>query len=47
MESTLIKPILDAYKTIGCFIHGPISISKTTPFSVAAACHNSFKIYSD
>lgn len=47
MDSTLIKPILDAYKTIGCFVHGPKSASKSSPFSFAAACHNSFKIYSD
>lgn len=47
MDSTLTKPILDAYKTIGCFVHGPKSASTSSPFSLAAACHNSFKIYSD
>lgn len=47
MESLASKPILDPYKTIGCFASGPTSASKSAPFSLAACCNNSFKIYSD
>lgn len=27
-------------------MHGPVSTSKSAPFAFAAACYNSFKIYS-
>lgn len=39
--------MLDPYKTIGCFVHGPVASSQTQPFSMAMGCYNSFKIYSD
>ena len=40
------KSILDPYKTIGYFVNGPISSSESLPYTLAVACHNSFKIYS-
>lgn len=46
MDHEYRKPVLDPYKTIGCFVHGPVAPSATLPYSLAAACHNSFKVYS-
>lgn len=41
------KQVLDPYKTIGCFVNGPLCVSQSQPFSFAVGCYNSFKIYSD
>ena len=46
MESSYQRCVLDPYKTIGCFIQGPIAVSSASPYAFAAACFNSFKIYS-
>jgi len=44
---TTQKPLLDAYRTIGSFISGKITLSDSQPISLAVPTMNSFKIYSD
>lgn len=40
------KKVLDPYRTLGCFVHGPVALSESTPYSFAIASYNSFKVYS-
>lgn len=47
MPSTINRPILDPYRTLGTFISGKISLSSTIPISLTIPTNNSYKIYSD
>jgi hypothetical protein len=40
------KPLLDPYRTLGLFVSGPLTLSKSTPPVLTAPTGSSFKVYS-
>lgn len=41
------KPLLDPYRTMGIFVSGPVTLSKSSPPVLTAPTGTSFRVYSD
>lgn len=47
LPETVTKPLLDPYRTLGLFVSGPLTLSKSSPHTFTAPTGTSFRVYSN